>query len=186
MSALPAKHVFTTEEWHRFAATGAFAADYRAELIEGEIIDMSPVGVDHSACVNYLNRYFNKKLSDDIWVSVQNPITLGDFSEPEPDLLIVPYRDDFYRHAHPSAEDVLLLIEVADSSLAQDRNVKAPLYARFAIAEYWIINLSEKCVELYRKPQQGIYQEKLVLRDKDSLQALNFPNIELTVNQVVW
>lgn len=180
MHPLPAKHLFTIQEWHHFAETGFFAPNYRGELIEGEIIDMAPIGTDHSFCVNGLNRYLNKKLPDSLWLSVQNPITLGDLSEPEPDFAIAHYTDN-YRHAHPTPQTVLLVIEVAESTLSYDRNTKAPLYAKYAIPEYWIINLVEKCVEVYRQPQQGQYTDKQVLRGEDVLRSLQVKEVEIVV-----
>lgn len=186
MSALPAKHLFTTQEWHHFAAIGFFAPGYRAELIEGEIIDMPPIGTDHGSCVDWLTHYFSKNLPDSMRFRVQNPITLGDLSEPEPDFSIVHYRSDYYRHAHPTPQDVLLVIEVSDTTLSYDRNTKAPLYATHAMPEYWIINLVEQCVEVYRQPQQGQYREQQVLRGENKLCSLQVAEIEIMVKSLFW
>lgn len=186
MSALPAKHLFSTREWRRFAETGFFAPGYRAELIEGEIIDMSPIGPDHSSCVDWLNRHFSRKAPETVWVRVQNPVTLGDLSEPEPDLAIVKYYEHCYREAHPSPREILLLIEVADTTLAYDRGTKAPLYARFGIPEYWIVNVPDRCVEVYRNPQNGQYSDKRILRDIDVLRPVLVADIVIEVSRIFW
>ena len=184
--SLPAKHLFSTREWRRFAETGFFAPGYRAELIEGEIIDMLPIGPDHSSCVDWLHNYFNWKAPESIWVRGQNPVTLSDLSEPEPDVAIVKYYEHRYREAHPSPGDILLLIEVADSTLAYDRNTKAPLYARFSIPEYWIVNLPERCVEVYRDPRNGQYRDKQTLRGADVLRPLQVAEIAIEVSRIFW
>lgn len=146
------RHSFNRDDWHALGRTGVLAADYRGELIEGEIIDMPPIGSEHGGCVKWLAGFFHAKLGNRVIVSAQDPIRLGDFSEPQPDIVIARPRDDFYRRNHPAPADILLVIEVADSSLTYDRAIKGPLYARYGILEYWLVNLPDQCLECYRIP----------------------------------
>ena len=146
------RHSFNRDDWHALGRTGVLAADYRGELIEGEIIDMPPIASEHGGCVKWLAGFFHAKLGNRVIVSAQDPIRLGDFSEPQPDIVIARPRDDFYRRNHPAPADILLVIEVADSSLTYDRAIKGPLYARYGILEYWLVNLPDQCLECYRTP----------------------------------
>jgi Uma2 family endonuclease len=149
-AVLPKKHLFDVNEWHRLADSGFFDPEYRAELILGEIIDMPPIGLSHRSCVDWLTNWLGRRLPDEAWLSVQNPLRLGDLSEPCPDIAILRYREDCYRQSPPGPDDCLLIIEVADTSLRYDRGTKAGLYARFGIPEYWIVNLGEGCIEVHR------------------------------------
>nr|VFJ48182.1 MAG: Endonuclease, Uma2 family (restriction endonuclease fold) [Candidatus Kentron sp. FM]VFJ48213.1 MAG: Endonuclease, Uma2 family (restriction endonuclease fold) [Candidatus Kentron sp. FM]VFK07533.1 MAG: Endonuclease, Uma2 family (restriction endonuclease fold) [Candidatus Kentron sp. FM] len=151
------RHSFTVEDWYALGRTGVLAANYRGELLEGEIIDMPPIGSEHGGCVKWLAEFFHAKLGNRVIVSVQDPIRLGDFSEPQPDIVIARGREDFYRHNHPTPADILLLIEVADRSLVYDRTIKGPLYARYGIPEYWLVNLSGRYLECYRSPAATEY-----------------------------
>ena len=137
------KHHFSVSEYERMGETGVFSPDARVELIEGEIVEMSPIGSSHAACVTLLSRILNQQVRDQAIVSTQNPIRLNDFSEPQPDIAVVRFRDDFYRNAHPGPSDVFLVIEVADTTLEYDRRVKMPLYARAGVPEALILNLVE-------------------------------------------
>jgi Uma2 family endonuclease len=185
MSSLPARHRFDLQEWRHLINSGFFAPQQRAELIEGELIDRAPVGTSHSGCVDWLNYFFSQHLSGQAIVRVQNPIQCGDFSAPQPDLAILRYRPDFYRARNPQAEDVLLIIEVADSTLRYDRQTKAPLYARFGIPEYWLVNLEDSTIEVYRQPGAGAYGEKTVARRGDVLRPVNLEGIAVNVGEVL-
>ncbi len=180
---------FTISEYHHIAETGILLEDERIELIKGEIIQMSPIGSRHAASVRRLTQLFSQKLGQNALISVQNPIFLGDdISEPQPDLAIVSYRDDFYLDAHPQPQDILLLIEIADSSLTYDREVKAPLYAAAGITELWLVNLIEQRLEIYRQPAANGYQEIKYCkycRKNDSISSLAFPDISLTVAEIL-
>jgi Uma2 family endonuclease len=144
-------------EYHRMAVAGILHEDDRVELIEGELVEMAPIGSPHSGTVNSLTRLLVRVAGDRAVVSVQNPIRLGDHSEPEPDFTLLRPRVDDYRLRTPVAADVLLLIEVADSSLRYDRTVKLPLYARHGVAEVWIVDLERRTVEVYREPAGDSY-----------------------------
>src|SRR5687768_7670086 len=158
MSADIARYSFTAEEFQRMGEAGIFRQDARLELIEGEIIEMSPIGSLHAACVNFLSRLLNRLFGDSYIVATQNPVRLNDISEPQPDVALLRWRDDFYRGAHPTPEDVLLVVEVADTTVVKDTTLKVPLYARAGIAEAWLVNIPEGLVEIYSEPAGGAYQ----------------------------
>lgn len=132
--------------------------DDRVELLDGKIIEMSPAGKRHAAMVKRLNAMFSKLLEGKAVISVQDPIIASRYSMPQPDLAILKYRADFYEEALPRSTDVLLVIEVADSTLLKDQKIKLPLYATAGIPEYWIINLEANEVEVYREPAKGEYR----------------------------
>jgi Uma2 family endonuclease len=146
------------------AEVGLLSEDSRVELIEGEIIEMSPIGSTHRGTVKRSSTFLNRKLGDTVIVSVQDPLRLNDFSEPQPDLALLKPRKDFYSKSHPAPADVLVVIEVSDSSVSYDRNVKLPLYARAGIPEAWLIVLGKDIVEVYSTPKNGKYQKVQRLR----------------------
>ncbi|HEX8774386.1 MAG TPA: Uma2 family endonuclease [Pyrinomonadaceae bacterium] len=153
-----AKHWITVDEYERMGEAGIFHPDSRLELLEGEIYEMSPIGSSHAACVKALSFLLNQLFGGTLLVSTQDPIRLNDFSEPQPDIALLRWRDDFYRHAHPVPTDVLLVIEVADTTVDSDRRVKIPLYARAAIKEVWLVNLPAEQIEIYAEPAGDAYQ----------------------------
>lgn len=144
------------------ARAGILGEDDRVELIDGEIVKKMTIGPSHASVVVRLNRFFSGLAGDHFVVSVQNPVALGEFSEPEPDLMLLKLRPDFYAEAHPRPEDVLLLIEVAESSLEVDTEVKVPLYARHRIREVWLVDLFGRNVTVYRQPENGRYAQKKI------------------------
>jgi hypothetical protein len=140
------------------AEAGILGRDDRVELIDGEIIDMNPIGSPHGALVKRLNRLFARAAPEGtVLISVQDPLRLDGFNEPEPDLMLLRPRADDYRDSHPGAADVLLLVEVSDSSLAYDRGRKLALYARFGVPEVWIVDIAGSAVETWRQPRDGVY-----------------------------
>jgi len=148
----PARHRLTVRDYHRMADAGIFGEDGRIELIDGDLIDMAPIGPGHASVVNRLTQPFVLACAGRAIVSVQNPVALNDASEPQPDVVISRLRDDFYATGHPGPADILLLVEVADSSLRFDRTVKLPLYARAGVGEVWIVSLVHRVVDAYRGP----------------------------------
>lgn len=136
---------------------GILSENDHVELVEGEIINMSPIGKRHAACVDALAEFLREMLGRTVNIRVQNPIRLDDYSEPQPDIAILKRREDFYRHAHPQPEDVLLVVEVSDSTLEYDRQIKLPLYARAGVPEVWIVNLVEEIIETYSQPSGDSY-----------------------------
>ncbi|MCA1567831.1 MAG: Uma2 family endonuclease [Acidobacteria bacterium] len=179
------KYYFSVAEFERMGEAGVFTKDARLELIEGEIIEMLPIGSRHAACVKFLSRFLNRAIGDIALVSTQDPIRLNDFSEPEPDLALLRLRDDFYRDAHPTPADVLLIIEVADTTLAYDRQVKVPLYAKAGIEEAWIINLSEEQIEIYSGLADGTYQTIVNFRRGDEARAHTIAGLAVNVADVL-
>ncbi|HEY9706325.1 MAG TPA: Uma2 family endonuclease, partial [Allocoleopsis sp.] len=155
------KRTFNVNEYHLMFNAGILTESDRTELITGEIITMSPIGFKHASCVNRLFSLFVRYLGENLTISSQNPIKLNDNSEPQPDLAILKYRDDFYNQQLPQSDDVLLIIEVSDTTLEFDQDVKIPLYASANIPEVWIIDLNSNCLEVYRHIHHGKYQEKL-------------------------
>ncbi len=185
MSLPISKYYFTVAEFERMGEAGVFTKDARLELIEGEIIEMSPIGSRHAACVKFLSRFLNRTVGDIALVSTQDPIRLNDFSEPEPDLALLRLRDDFYREAHPTPADVLLIIEVADTTLAYDRQVKMPLYAKAGVAETWIVNLLEEQIEVYAGLAGGTYQTIVNFRRGEEACAHTIANLAISVADVL-
>lgn len=161
------RYHLTVDDYHKMGEVGIIPPHLRVELIEGDIINMAPIGSRHSGTVAYLIRIISAQLNTNALLNAQNPLVLGGYSEPQPDLVVLKARDDFYRKTHPTAEDVLLLIEISDTSLAYDHTVKIPLYAKNDIKELWLVNLEEKRLEIYRTPntKKGLYQEIKILTD---------------------
>ena len=181
----PALHRFSAEDYHRLAEVGILPRKARVELIEGAIHDMSPIGPLHSGVVIRLIRLFNLRVKGRWVVSAQGPVGLDNYSEPQPDLVLLkPAPDDYVSH-HPAPDDVFLLIEVADSSLEFDRNKKLPVYARAGIPELWIVNLQESTIEVYREPHFTGYEKKTVLRAGDKASPLAFPDVAVDVAELL-
>ena len=179
------RHRFTVAEYERMGQFGIFSEDDRVELVCGEIIQMSPIGERHAACVDFLTQLITLRLRRGAIVRVQNPVQLDDYSEPQPDIAVLKCRDDFYRHAHPRPEDVLLVIEVSDSTLEYDRKVKVPLYARAGIPEAWVVNLPEECIEVYSDPAGGEYQTVRSYARGRRLQSHTLASLRLLVSKVL-
>ncbi|HEX8458726.1 MAG TPA: Uma2 family endonuclease [Pyrinomonadaceae bacterium] len=185
MSLPISKYYFTASEFERMGEAGVFKMDARLELIEGEIIEMSPIGSRHAACVKFLSHFLYRTVGDITIVSVQDPIRLNDFSQPQPDIALLRLRDDFYRGAHPTSADVLLVIEVADTTLAYDRQVKVPLYAKAGIGEAWIVNLSDEQIETYAGLAGGAYQTNVNFRRGEEGRAHTLTNLSVNVADVL-
>jgi Uma2 family endonuclease len=181
----PTKHLTNIDEWRRLGEADIFPPESRLELINGEILEMAPIGFNHAGHLNRINKLFTRLVPDNVIASVQNPLQLGDFSEPEPDFMLLKPNVDFYSSRHPNANDVLLLVEVADSSLAFDQNQKLHLYARHGIPEYWLLNLNDSCLEVYRKPNGEVYAEKTTLRVGDTLTLSQLPEITLRIADIL-
>jgi Uma2 family endonuclease len=172
-------------QYHQMSEAGIFSENDKVELINGEIIEMSPIGRRHTACVNRLNSVFSQLLGKKVIVAVQNPIILNNLSEPEPDIALLQPRADFYESGHPQPQDIFLLIEVADSSLEYDRDVKIPLYASSGITEVWLVDIYEQVIFVYRFPSENCYSyiKNLSRGEKMSIQA--FPEINLAVDDIL-
>jgi len=167
------KRLLNVDEYYQMAEAGILKPDDRVELIHGEIYEMSPIGSKHAAIVNRLARLLNKILEQSVSIGIQSPIRLSQVDEPEPDISIAKYKADDYLSSLPNAEDVLLLIEVADSSIQYDRTTKKPLYASHGIPEYWIIDIENEIIEVYQKPINSDYTKNKSLQKGDSVQLLD-------------
>lgn len=185
MSRQLAKHWITADEYERMGEAGVFGADARLELIEGGIYEMPPIGSPHASCVKFLSQLLQRLFSDKMLVGTQDPIRLSDFSEPQPDVALLRWRDDFYKERHPTAEDVLLVIEVADTTLGIDRGVKLPLYAAAGIVETWIVNIPEEQIEVYAEPLDGTYSVVKTYRRGESAQSHTLSDLAVSVAEVL-
>jgi len=181
----PTKHLTNLTEWRRLGEAAIFPPDSRVELINGEIFDMAPIGFNHAGHVIRLLNFFAPRVADKALINAQNPLQLGDLSEPEPDFMLLKPHADYYSSRHPSAEDVLLLIEVADTSLKFDQNQKLRLYALHGIPEYWLLNLNDMCLEVYRKPFGETYKEKTTLYPGDTVALLQLPALNIPVAAIL-
>lgn len=176
---------FTAEDYRQMTEAGILNENDRVELIEGEIVKMAAIGSVHAACVGRLTRLFTKAFSDRVITWVQNPIRIGDYSEPEPDVALLKNRVDFYAGGHPTPADVYLIVEVADSSLGYDRGFKLPVYARSGLGEVWVVDLDAACVEAYSQPSKNGYTliRKYFGGDAPTLGA--FPDASFRVDDIL-
>lgn len=185
MSAQPARKLITTTEYHQMIEAGILGEDDRIELIDGEFSKLSPISPRHAAIVCRLNEILNNQFRDTAIVSVQNPVELSQYSEPEPDITLLKRRADYYAESHPSPSDVLVVIEVADTSLQKDRDLKLPAYARAGIAEVWLIDLHNDRIEIHSQPGGGIYQEvRIVLRGQPVVSKA-IPQLQLNADDIL-
>ncbi len=173
------------DRYHTMIESGIIGEDERIELIEGEIVTMSPIGSEHSGIVDQLSEILVDQLAKRAVVKVQGPIQLDEHSEPEPDIVLSKPRRDYYKRSLPTPADVLLVIEVADSSLAYDRTVKMPLYAQAGIAEAWIINLIDRWIEVYRDPSPAGYTTMLKILPGRTIAPQAFADVIVAVDDLL-
>lgn len=178
----PKRHPITAQEYFRMGEHGILDADARVELLEGELIDMPPIGPPHASSTTRLVRLFSECAKDQAIVSSQNPVLLGDLSAPEPDIALLKYRDDFYASGHPKPDDVLLVVEVADISLSHDRHRKLPLYARFGIPEAWLVDIINRRIDIHRDPDDGRYTTQFRLKSPALISPLLLPDVTLDLS----
>ncbi len=176
---------FTVDEFHRMGEARVFGEDDRVELLDGEIAVMTPIGSAHASVVDRLNRLFWQRVGEAAVIRVQNPIRLEERSEPQPDLALVRPRPDFYRAAHPAADDVWLLVEVAETSADADRDVKVPLYGRAGIREVWLVDLAGQRIEVYRAPSPAGYRDVRALGRDEHVSPGALPNAQLAVDDIL-
>ena len=184
MALLVERRRFTRREYHTMIRAGILSEDDPVELLEGEVVRQMPTASSHAGCVNRLTRLLGTAAGNRAILAVQNPLALGEFSEPEPDLMLLRPRADFYADAHPTAEDVLLVIEVADTSLATDLEVKVPLYAGHGVREVWLVDLEHRRVLAYRDPAGSRYREEHVFQPDDSLPIGFLPGQHIPVSEL--
>ena len=185
MSVERARRIFSVFDYYRMAEAGVLKEGDRVELIEGEILEMSPIGNRHAASVDRLNAFLNRLVGGDVIVRVQSPVWLNHFSEPQPDVTVLKPRADFYSGGHPTPEDVLVVVEVADTTVRYDRGVKVPLYARAGVPEVWLVNLERDEVEVYSRPEQGVYQDVRRVRRGERLSSGQLPSLALSADDVL-
>ena len=176
---------FTVEEYYAMAEAGILTEDDRVELIDGVIVEMSPVGSRHIGCVNLYTRWLSQLVGDRAILQVQGSIHLDDDTEPQPDLALLRDRPDFYSSSHAEPSDVLLLIEVADSSVGYDRHEKLPRYARAGIPEVWLTVLPERIIEAHTEPSGGRYTRNRIYVPGDTISPGALPDIELAVSDIL-
>jgi len=179
------KRRFTVEAYHRMVEAGILAEDDRVELIRGEVVEMTPIGRSHAARVDRLTRLFTSRLGERAIVRVQGPLPLGPDSEPQPDLTLLRPCSDFYLETPLRPSDVFLVVEVADSSLATDRTVKMPLYAEAGIREAWLVDLVAGRLEVHRDPTPHGYRDVRTLHPGEPVDLEAFPDLALTVDDVL-
>ena len=175
--APPRERTFTVSEYYRLARHGILTENDRVELLDGRIYEMAPIGSGHAQCVRRLTELLVLRVTPGAVVSIQNPVRLNDRSEPEPDVALLEPKD-VYGSRHPRPEDVLLLIEVADTSLDFDRDVKTHLYARAGIRELWVLALREQRVHVYRRPGPNGYAERAVAERGGALDVAALPEVD--------
>jgi Uma2 family endonuclease len=172
-------------DYYRMAAMGELSSEARVELLDGRIIDRAPVGSFHGGMTNYLTEIFASANRRRWVLTVQNPVRLDDFSEPQPDLMLLHPAADYYQRLHPGPSEVFLLVEVADSSLTKDRELKLPAHGRAGIAEVWIVCLAEQTLEVYREPHFTGYRAKTILRAGDQARPQAFPDVVVEVRELL-
>lgn len=183
MSVLLAKRLISAREYYKMAEVGILKPEDDIELINGEIIKMSPIGSKHPAYIDLLDELLKDLLGKKVQVRVQSSVRLDDYSEPEPDLMILKRRKDFYINRIPTPKDVYLIIEVANSTLEKDRKIKAPLFAKAGIPEYWILNIPDKQLECYSSPKSGKYQKETIIKD-DQTAVFNAFNLMIKATSI--
>jgi Uma2 family endonuclease len=185
MSVQVQKRLFTVREYHLMGEAGIFAEDDRVELIEGEIIVMAAIGTRHASCVKRLIRRFSSIPEELAIVGAQDPIRLTERTEPQPDVVLLQFRADYYSTAHPRLDEVLLLVEISDSTVDFDRDLKVPNYARSGIQEVWLWDLEENCLEVYRNPTGNGYALMQRFWRGQQVAPLAFPELEISIDAIL-
>lgn len=176
---------FTVEEYYRMGEAGILSEDDRVELIDGEIYGMPPIGWVHVNRVNRCNMVFTRELGSAAIVSVQNPIRIDDHSSPQPDIALLRPADDFITGRLPGPEDVLLLVEISDTSLRYDLDLKLPLYARAGIPEVWIVDVQAEVIRAYSRPENGAYQDYREGRRGETLAPVLLPRMGIRAEEIL-
>ncbi len=180
----PRRLRFSVDEYYKMIELGMLKDYEKAEIIEGELIQKMPIGDKHASIVDVLNRFFIKNVSDDVRVRIQNPIRLTDYDEPEPDIVLADLTK-YDGKRHPRPPEILLIVEVSDSTLKYDRDTKLSLYAEAEIPEVWIVNLKNDIIEVHQKPSSGIYQLAQIFKRGDVLKSESLSNLELEVDKIL-
>ncbi|RUT08352.1 hypothetical protein DSM106972_015200 [Dulcicalothrix desertica PCC 7102] len=177
--------LWTVKEYHRMAETGIIDNSERVELLEGKVIWKSAKGTAHTCAVGRIDKLLQRRLGDRAWISVQDPVALSKNSEPEPDIAVVKIDPLDYADHHPTPEEVYLIIEVADSSLKFDCETKGKAYAKANIADYWVLDVIDRELYVYRQPTQEGYKSKIVLSEDKTISPLHFPDLVVNVCDIL-
>ena len=178
------KRLISVSDYHKMGEAGILTEEDKVELLNGEIIRMSPINNKHSSHVRRITALFYSLINKNATLLIQDPITIPDFSEPEPDITIAKFDSDFYAKKNPLPKDIFILIEVSDSTLIKDREVKLPIYANAKIKEYWIVNLIDNCIEVYKKPTKNNYKLKETFYIDDEISLTDF-NLKIKVASIL-
>lgn len=181
---VPRRYRISADEYQQMGDAGVFPPDARVELIEGEIIEVPPIGSRHAGKVERLVDLLRQAVGDRAMVRTQEPSVVGKYSVPQPDVTVVTRRDDYYESAHPEPRDVLLVVEVAESSLAFDRDVKTAMYARSGVAELWVVDVAGQRITRSASPRNGVYTESQVVRAGEMIGVAAFPDVRIDLSAV--
>jgi Uma2 family endonuclease len=178
----PQIHLWSIADYHQMIEAGVLDEDDRVELLEGKIVCTSPQRPFHAASVQRSSRLLFKLLGDRAYIRTQLPVTLGNDSEPEPDIAVVRLDENEYSFRHPESPDIYLLIEVADWTNSKDRKQKARIYGKNQVLEYWILDLQKRQVYVSRQPEDGSYREELILSSDDTATMQAFPDVAIALD----
>ena len=176
---------FTVEEYYRMAEVGILGPEERVELIEGDIVEMSPIGTHHAACVAALNRRLVQAAGDRALLSPQNPVRLLEDTEPQPDIVLLRPPEHLYWERHGGPADTLLVVEVSETSYRYDRRVKVPLYARAGVSEVWIVDLNRGAVEIFRDPRDRGYASEFRVERGATIAPAALPDASIIVSEIL-
>jgi Uma2 family endonuclease len=179
------RYLFTIEQYDRMGEAGVFKEEDRIELIEGEIVYIPPIKSPHAGTVDQLANGFARHLLDRTIVRTQSPIRLGPYSEPQPDIALLKPRADYYKNTHPEPLDVMLIVEVADTTVRYDRETKIPMYARSGIPEVWLINLVDKCIEVYWEPSPTGYRQQTYYQRHQYISPQAYSDLQLALEDIL-
>jgi Uma2 family endonuclease len=176
---------FSIDQFHRMGEAGVLDRGERYELLDGAIVTMSPIGPRHAARARFLNRILSEAFSGRAIVDMQNPVILSDHSEPQPDVVLLKWRDDYYENRHPVPDDILLMSEIGDTTAPLDRHVKMPLYAEAGVQELWLVNLQNDEIDVCRRPGEGEYRSMTRYTRGQRIGCQAFPDVTWSVDDIL-
>ena len=185
MTTLLEIHLFTVQDYHRMIESGILDEDDRVELLAGQIVKMASKGTAHGAAVKRTEKLLENRLGNKVLVRLQDPVELNDNSEPEPDISVVIPDPFYYEDHHPTPSEIYLIIEIADTTLRKDCGTKATIYAQSGITDYWVLNVNDRQLHVFREPSQEGYQSKLILGEDASISPLHFPDTFFMVRDML-
>lgn len=177
--------LFTVKEYQQMAESGILNPEERVELLAGQILKMAAKETAHSAATTRTEKLLENRLGNQALVRVQEPVQLDDFSEPEPDIAVVRFDPLYYEDHHPNPSEIYLIIEVADTTLSKDCGIKARIYAQSGIADYWVLDVNNRQLHIFREPSENGYQSELILSDSRRVSPLAFPEFTIAVGEML-